>query len=34
MLELAGFHAGLCRTWLAQMSEFAACGPLSSLKYA
>jgi hypothetical protein len=23
MLEFAGFHAGLCRTLLAQMSEFA-----------
>jgi hypothetical protein len=25
MLEFAGFHAGLCRTLLTQMSEFVAC---------
>jgi hypothetical protein len=32
MLEFGGSHAGLCRTLLAQMSEFViqACGKLSS----
>jgi hypothetical protein len=27
MLEFEGFHAGLCRTLLAQMSDFAAMPP-------
>jgi hypothetical protein len=28
MLKLAGFHAGLCRTLLTQMLEFAAPSPI------